>query len=169
MIPPIPVVPAEIPPVKHLRWAAFLRGAAPEQAFAVLKDLKLDNDTIFRVKTLICLLGQALRPEKPALRRVMSGIEAPLYDDLLDLKTLLLPWGIPETEDQLRQVRRLSDEIRRDGDCLDLKSLAVKGQDVMDAGVKPGRDVGRALAALLDLVLEDPSRNTRDYLLQHLK
>ena len=169
MIPPIPVVPAEIPPVKHLRWAAFLRGAAPEQAFAVLKDLKLDNDTISRVKTLVCLLGQALRPEKPALRRVMSGIEAPLYDDLLDLKTLLLLWGIPETEDQLRQVRRLSDEIRRDGDCLDLKSLAVKGQDVMDAGVKPGRDVGRALAALLDLVLEDPSRNTRDYLLQHLK
>ena len=39
----------------------------------------------------------------------------------------------------------------------------------MDAGVKPGKAVGEALAVLLELVLEDPSRNTRDYLLQHLK
>ena len=69
----------------------------------------------------------------------------------------------------LRRARALSGEIRRDGDCLDLKSLAVKGRDVMDAGVKPGKAVGEALAVLLELVLEDPSRNTRDYLLQHLK
>ena len=45
----------------------------------------------------------------------------------------------------------------------------MKGRDVMDAGVKPGKAVGETLAALLELVLEEPSRNTRDYLLQHLK
>ena len=158
-----------IPPQKHLRWAAFLRKATPDQAFTVLKDLKLDNDTISRVKTLVDLLGQPLTPEKPALRRVMSRIEPALYDDLLDLKEALLPFGVPETGDDLRRARALSGEIRRDGDCLDLKSLAVRGRDVMDAGVKPGKAVGETLAALLELVLEDPSRNTRDYLLQHLK
>ena len=165
----IPPIPTAIPPQKHLRWAAFLRKATPDQAFTVLKDLKLDNDTISRVKTLVDLLGRPLVPEKPALRRVMSRIEPALYDDLLDLKDALLPFGVPETGDILRRARALSGEIRRDGDCLDLKSLAVKGRDVMDAGVKPGKAVGEALAALLELVLEDPSRNTRDYLLQHLK
>lgn len=166
---PIPAIPVSIPPQKHLRWAAFLRNATPDQAFTVLKDLKLDNDTISRVKTLVDLLGQPLTPEKPALRRVMGRIEPALYDDLLDLKEALLPFGVPETGDDLRRARALSGEIRRDGDCLDLKSLAVKGRDVMDAGVKPGKAVGETLAALLELVLEDPSRNTRDYLLQHLK
>ena len=166
---PIPAIPVSIPPQKHLRWAAFLRKATPDQAFTVLKDLKLDNDTISRVKTLVDLLGQPLTPEKPALRRVMSRIEPALYDDLLDLKEALLPFGVPETGDDLRRARVLSGEIRRDGACLDLKSLAVKGRDVMDAGVKPGKAVGETLAALLELVLEDPSRNTRDYLLQHLK
>ena len=165
----IPPIPTAIPPQKHLRWAAFLRKATPDQAFTVLKDLKLDNDTISRVKTLVDLLGRPLVPEKPALRRVMSRIEPALYDDLLDLKDALLPFGVPETGDMLRRARALSGEIRRDGDCLDLKSLAVKGRDVMDAGVKPGKAVGEALAVLLELVLEDPSRNTRDYLLQHLK
>ena len=165
----IPPIPTAIPPQKHLRWAAFLRNATPDQAFTVLKDLKLDNDTISRVKTLVDLLGQPLTPEKPALRRVMSRIEPALYDDLLDLKEALLPFGVPETGDDLRRARALSGEIRRDGDCLDLKSLAVRGRDVMDAGVKPGKAVGETLAALLELVLEDPSRNTRDYLLQHLK
>ena len=166
---PIPEIPVSIPPQKHLRWVAFLRNATPDQAFTVLKDLKLDNDTISRVKTLVDLLGQPLTPEKPALRRVMSRIDPALYDDLLDLKEALLPYGVPETGDDLRRARALSGEIRRDGDCLDLKSLAVKGRDVMDAGVKPGKAVGETLAALLELVLEEPSRNTRDYLLQHLK
>ena len=166
---PISAIPVSIPPQKHLRWAAFLRNATPDQAFTVLKDLKLDNDTISRVKTLVDLLGQPLTPEKPALRRVMSRIEPVLYDDLLDLKEALLPFGVPETGDDLRRARAPSGEIRRDGDCLDLKSLAVRGRDVMDAGVKPGKAVGETLAALLELVLEDPSRNTRDYLLQHLK
>ena len=166
---PIPAIPVSISPQKHLRWAAFLRNATPDQAFTVLKDLKLDNDTISRVKTLVDLLGQPLTPEKPALRRVMSRIEPALYDDLLDVKEALLPFGVPEPGDDLRRARALSGEIRRDGDCLDLKSLAVKGRDVMDAGVKPGKAVGETLAALLELVLEEPSRNTRDYLLQHLK
>lgn len=94
---PIPAIPVSIPPQKHLRWAAFLRKATPDQAFTVLKDLKLDNDTISRVKTLVDLLGQPLTPEKPALRRVMSRIEPALYDDLLDLKEALLPFGVPET------------------------------------------------------------------------
>ena len=34
--------------------------------------------------------------------------------------------------------------------------------------MKPGKEVGAALAGLLELVLEDPKRNTREILLQYL-
>ena len=34
--------------------------------------------------------------------------------------------------------------------------------------MKPGREVGNTLARLLDMVLEEPQRNTREYLLAHL-
>jgi tRNA nucleotidyltransferase (CCA-adding enzyme) len=38
----------------------------------------------------------------------------------------------------------------------------------MGAGVKPGREVGNTLTRLLDMVLEEPQRNTKEYLLAHL-
>jgi hypothetical protein len=50
-------------------------------------------------------------------------------------------------------------------DPVELSDLAVDGDDLLTAGVSAGPNVGRILRALLDDVLEDPSRNTRDWLL----
>lgn len=160
-----PVVPVSLPPVKHMRWAAFLRLCSPEQAAEALKDLKLDNDTIYRVKTLVTWVGIPLGADKTEIRRVMSRMDPELFDDLIMLKLSLAE---PEDGEQLAFAGRLADEICRDGDCVSLKTLAVGGRDVIEAGVKPGKEVGNCLLRLLDLVLEDPSRNRREYLLQHL-
>src|SRR5206468_4336499 len=58
--------------------------------------------------------------------------------------------------------------VRAKNPPLSLKDLAVKGADVIAAGVRPGPDVGDALARLLEEVLEDPSRNTKEYLLSRV-
>lgn len=58
--------------------------------------------------------------------------------------------------------------IRSRNDPLTLKELAVNGQDLIAAGVRPGPDVGERLKQLLDDVLEDPSRNTKEYLLSRV-
>ena len=49
-----------------------------------------------------------------------------------------------------------------------MKDLAVTGHDIMAAGVKPGKEVGDTLTRLLDMVLEEPKRNRREWLLQHV-
>jgi tRNA nucleotidyltransferase (CCA-adding enzyme) len=51
---------------------------------------------------------------------------------------------------------------------LTLKDLAVRGDDLIAAGVRPGPDVGEMLGRLLEEVLEDPARNTREYLLSRV-
>src|SRR5438105_3604308 len=51
---------------------------------------------------------------------------------------------------------------------LTLKDLAVKGDDLIAAGVRAGPDVGDTLARLLEEVLEDPARNTKEYLLSRV-
>jgi tRNA nucleotidyltransferase (CCA-adding enzyme) len=51
-------------------------------------------------------------------------------------------------------------------DAIDLGSLAVDGDDLRAHGIPAGRSLGRILQALLDGVIEDPSRNTRDWLLR---
>ena len=90
-----------------------------------------------------------------AVRRWLAAV-GPYADDLLAL--LAAPRSL------LHGVAR----IRAAGEPLTLKDLAVKGDDLIAAGVRPGPDVGEMLGRLLEEVLEDPARNTREYLLSRV-
>src|SRR5256885_843842 len=63
---------------------------------------------------------------------------------------------------------KVVESIRAAKDPLAVKDLAVKGDDLLAAGVRPGPEVGQTLERLLAEVLEDPARNTRDYLLSRV-
>ncbi len=95
-------------------------------------------------------------PKDPvAVRRWLAAV-GPYADDLLAL--------LPAPRSLLHGVER----IRAAGEPLTLKDLAVKGDDLIAAGVRPGPDVGEVLARLLEAVLEDPTRNTKEYLLSRV-
>jgi tRNA nucleotidyltransferase (CCA-adding enzyme) len=51
-------------------------------------------------------------------------------------------------------------------DAVELSDLAVDGDDLIGAGIAPGRQIGEILRDLLAVVLADPSRNTRVQLLE---
>ena len=51
-------------------------------------------------------------------------------------------------------------------DPLSIADLAVDGSDLMELGIPAGPQIGQTLRRLLDVVVDDPSRNTRDVLLQ---
>lgn len=51
------------------------------------------------------------------------------------------------------------------GDCLGFETLAVRGRDLVELGLR-GPSVGRTLAALLEHVLVNPEDNRRDILLE---
>ena len=67
-------------------------------------------------------------------------------------------------DDLLDVRRRLRAEIER-GSPLRLKDLAVNGDDLRRIGIAPGPAMGRILNQLLQDVLDDPARNTREALL----
>jgi tRNA nucleotidyltransferase (CCA-adding enzyme) len=50
-----------------------------------------------------------------------------------------------------------------------LRDLAIDGNDLIEAGFRPGPQLGRILHDLLDAVVDDPARNTRDQLLARAK
>ena len=47
--------------------------------------------------------------------------------------------------------------------------LAVSGKDLIAAGMKPGKEIGETLNGFLELVLEEPEKNTKEYLLSRIK
>jgi tRNA nucleotidyltransferase (CCA-adding enzyme) len=52
------------------------------------------------------------------------------------------------------------------GDPLEAAHLAISGDDLMnELGIPPGPEIGRILAALVEAVVDDPHRNTRERLL----
>src|SRR5213596_200871 len=100
----------------------------------------------------------------PEVRRWLSQV-GEYADDLLWLLPAHPASRIPHPVSDLP---KLVESIRAAKDPLTVKALAVKGEDLLAAGVRPGPDVGETLERLLAEVLEDPSRNTRDYLLSRV-
>ena len=43
--------------------------------------------------------------------------------------------------------------------------MAIAGKDLMEDGMKPGKELGTMLNALLMEVLENPEKNTKEYLI----
>jgi tRNA nucleotidyltransferase (CCA-adding enzyme) len=95
----------------------------------------------------------------PAVRRWLSQV-GEYADDLLALPAARTP--------AISLLPNVVASIRAAKDPLTLQDLAVDGNDLIAAGVRPGPDVGEALKRLLGEVLEDPSRNKKEYLLAHV-
>ncbi len=153
----------ELPPVKHMRWSGFLRLEEPEDAVRILKELKLDNDTIFQTKTLVSLWKTEISAHKPAIRQIMSTLSPELFKDLLWFQKVFCP---PSYKNRLEMVELYSEEILKAGDCIRLKDMAVTGRELIDAGMKPGPEMGTVLNRLFQLVLENPECNNREYLMK---
>ena len=56
--------------------------------------------------------------------------------------------------------------ILKEGHPLTLKELGITGNDLLVNGFEAGPHLGLILKKLLDVVLEDPSKNTKDELLK---
>jgi tRNA nucleotidyltransferase (CCA-adding enzyme) len=123
---------------------------------ASLTRLKCSNQDIERGRAIGHWRDKYPDPKHlPAVRRWLSQVGG-YADDLLILPSPPVP------------LAKVVVSIRAAQDPLTLKDLAVTGDDLLAAGVRPGPDVGATLERLLDDVLEDPLRNTKAYLLAHV-
>lgn len=141
-------------------------------AVQILKRLRYDNHTTELVSRLVKWHDAAIEPEKKAVRRAASRMGKDLFPLILEVKAADLAaqsdYRRTEKQEWLEQLRGLYEEIEREGDCLTIKDLAVNGRDLMRAGMEPGPQLGHTLQGFLEIVLEDPEKNTKEYLLSLL-
>ena len=141
-------------------------------AAQILKRLRYDNHTTELVSRLVKWHDVAIAPEKKAVRRAASRMGKELFPLILEVKAADLAaqsdYQRTEKREWLERLRSLYEEIEREGDCLTIKDLAVNGRDLIQSGITPGPQLGLALQQLLEIVLEDPEKNTREYLLSSL-
>ena len=124
---------------------------------SLLIRLKCANKDIERGRAIGKWRDNYPEPKDPAaIRRWLSAVGE--YAD--DLLALLPARGSP--------LPKAVAAVRAKDPPLALKDLAVRGDDLIEAGIRPGPDVGDTLQRLLEEVLEDPARNTREYLLSRV-
>lgn len=150
---------------KYIRWAALLRNKNAEYAQALLKELKSDNDCIDKVKKLVEFIKYELPKDKVGVRRFLSALGSELFDDLIELKKSgFLELSQGQEDFELCSV--LKEEVLFNKDAYSLSELAVNGKDLIEYGMRPGREIGNILNMLLDKVIEAPELNEKSKLLK---
>lgn len=153
-------------PEKNQRLAALFVGQTEITAKRVLKNLKLDNDTIKTVSILIRHIEDEVYPDKLKIRKMLNAYGPDMVIEILELmEAVAVADGLKERVKSIHLARKSLTEILEDGECYSLKDLAVNGKDLISLGIEPGRAIGDCLNMMMDEVLNDPSKNTKDYLI----
>ncbi|MDR1766339.1 MAG: polynucleotide adenylyltransferase [Lachnospiraceae bacterium] len=79
----------DFPPDKCTRYGALFAGISPKEGESILRQLRMDTDTIHMVKLLLLYQSAPLPEEKPALRRMMAAMRPHEWDALLDFREAL--------------------------------------------------------------------------------
>jgi tRNA nucleotidyltransferase (CCA-adding enzyme) len=138
----------------------------------IFNRLKFDNETKRKVCTLVGCHDWIIESSDIHIRKEIHRIGEEAFPDIFELNRAdILGQGKYRMEEKLElldRVRKAYDEVMERKECVSLKTLAVTGADLIKAGCKEGPEIGKKLESLLEKVLEDPSLNTKEKLLELL-
>jgi tRNA nucleotidyltransferase (CCA-adding enzyme) len=146
--------------------------ASFNKTLIILKRMKYDNDTIYKVTTLIKYHDRTINSRK-SIRKLLNIIGEELFCDLLKVKAADLSAQNPiyhkEGYAKLALIEEKFKEILEKKECFSIKNLEIDGRDLINIGVKQGTDIGKILNHLLEKVIEEPCLNTKESLVRITK
>lgn len=144
-----------------------------EMARNIMRRLKFDNDTTDKVKKLTAVHDLFIKNAPNRVRRAMSKVGKDLFPYFLKVRRAnILAQKVESQEKALADLQELTaiyEGILDRGECVCVKELAVDGKDLLSIGVKQGKQIGEILIDLLDIVLEEPEKNTKETLLAYVR
>ena len=142
-------------------------GLGAKMAEDILRRLKCSNALRDEVTWLIAHHMDRFPCEEKSARRCLSKHGLPRMERLTRLQ--MADFGGKVDDGDLDEWLQLLREVDAREGALTLKTLAVKGKDLIGLGIAPGKQVGELLNRLLDLVLAGELPNQREALLEYLR
>lgn len=147
-----------LPRVFEVRLAFLMRESEPSALSAYLHGLKLSNQSISKITRLCAMMKETPVAAEPTVRRLLKRAGD-------DFEHLMAMYAVVGKESEAKQITQMAAECVARGDCLRIADLAIDGKDVAALG-KKGKEIGATLDRLLEAVLDDPTLNTRQTLLE---
>lgn len=140
-----------------------------ETAEKILRRLRYDNKTVKEVTELIELHDVEIVPEKKPVLRRMGKMGKESFEKLIAVKyadnRAQSPIVLSRRKD-FQKIEEIAAEAQRESSCFSLKSLAVNGKDLIDAGFPAGKEIGKILQYLLESVIDGKYENEKETLLR---
>jgi tRNA nucleotidyltransferase (CCA-adding enzyme) len=138
----------------------------------ILTDLKFDNKTIEQVSILVYehMTRFDKKPKDTALKKLINRVGRENLENLFELqKADILASAPPYDLDLINYVKNRCQDIIITKQPLTVKDLAVSGNDIMSLGIPQGAVIGEILKHMLEIVLENPDFNNKEYLMKFVK
>lgn len=143
------------------------------KAVEIMKRLRFDNVTMEKIKKLIIEHDRQVAVHDKSVRKAVSALGAELFPDWLQVKQAdAMAQHTSKLEERmadLTAIKAIYERIVAEHQCLTLKELAIKGSDLLELGLSPGKQLGEILQHLLEAVIENPEWNQKDILLEMAK
>ncbi len=174
----IVTVMEKLQPEHYMRWTAFMlyEGAGSRK---VLKGLKLDNKTITICEKVINNLGyfsefQTKEEKKYLIKKLLVEIGQDVFENYyMPFMRAVVAAGIQDTlgiskldDHVLDDIERLYSQICLGNDCISKNQMVLKGADLIELGVEPGKIMGEVIDRMFEAILKDPGMNDREKLIK---
>lgn len=144
-----------------------------ELARKIMMRLKFDNETIRKVTRLVCYHDYRMEATPANVRRAVNRISPELFPYYLAVRMAdakaQSTYRRREKLENIISMREIWREVMDRGDCVTLRQLAVTGNDLIELGMEPGRQMGTILTELLEWVIDEPDCNRKDILCDYVR
>ena len=136
----------------------------------ILKRLKFDNNTINACCKMVEFHDDRPAMTEKSVRRAINRIGLDAYPEIFEVKRAdTLAQSMYEREEKLAYIdeyERIYNGILEKNQCIQKKDMLITGSDLIQMGMKPGKNMGLLLDELFDKVLENPELNNKEILKQ---
>lgn len=136
----------------------------------ILQRLKFDNKTIEKVCILVYEhMNRNTSMKIKTIKKFITRVGIDNLQELFKLQIADIKASACEYQDisVVLKIKEMCNKIISEKQPITTKDLAVDGKDLIDIGYTPGKKIGAVLETLLDIVLEKPELNNREFLLHY--
>jgi len=155
----------EVKQVNHFYGHAPISADMAEELFT---RMKFDNKTKENVTWLIRHHDEKVPLKELRVKRIVGSVGEEQFVKLLHLmecdNSAKATNVVEERKDYTDLTLNVLQKLKDEDACLNLKTLKIKGSDLMALGMEPGKRIGAVLEELLDLVMVGQLKNDPDAL-----